>query len=371
MNRASWENSSRSWTRQWLARLSYIAIFLFAVPCFYAEEESAPKLPVLDVDGGKAETVAGTGSPDGRYALAWTVRPLRDADPVDWSMLEKDRGNFKETYSDDEKYFVDILVVDCLHNRSLATLKLTESWSLPGFGHEALVARWGPADQNGNRFAIVNCDRKWSPQDLILLYVDGDSVSQRSLLTSLDQVVQEYVARQNKGGHAPPDRGYTVEYSIFGLPEVGRRIGFSDANTLWLPFGAFISKSEDAPAYDGVLHLKLSHAPDGPTARIEGAPIRKVEEREAVSSDARFLDADRQLNEVYTALRARLSPAERERLKQEQRAWLNRRNETAQTASGNAQETSLENPVAIADREVLKMTQARSAELKQWLNSVK
>jgi uncharacterized protein YecT (DUF1311 family) len=337
-----------------------------------SSQESSSPLPVVDLGDRKAETVAGTGSPDGRLALAWTLRPSKDAEPVDWNLLTKDREKFKDSYGDDERYFVEILLVDLKNNKTLATLKLDESWSLPGYGHESLVARWGPADRNGHRFAIVNCDRKWSPQDLVLLSVSGDSVSQRSLLKSLDQTVQRFVAQQNKGHRAPPAKDYTVEYPIFGLPEIGERKGFSDPTTLWLPFEAIIPKSEEAPGYSGVLHLKLSDATDGPTATIQGAPIKEPgETEEAVSYDARFLDADRQLNETYSALRAKLSPTQRDQLKEQQRAWINRRNEAAQLASGNAQETSLENPVAGADREVLKITQARTKQFKQWLDKLK
>jgi hypothetical protein len=123
-----------------------------------SSEESAAGLPVVELADRKAEIVAGTGSPDGRLALAWTLRRLKGAEPVDWDLLGKDREKFKETYGDDESYFVELLVVDYRHNKSLATLKLDKSWSLPGYGHESLVARWGPADNNGRRFAIVNCD---------------------------------------------------------------------------------------------------------------------------------------------------------------------------------------------------------------------
>jgi len=337
-----------------------------------SSQESPPPLPVVGLGDRKAETVAGTGSPDGRLALAWTLRPSKDAKPVDWNLLGKDREKFKDTYGDDENYFVEILLVDHKSNKNLATLKLTESWSLPGYGHESLIARWGPADKDGRRFAIVNCDRKWSPQDLILLSVAGDSVSQRSLLNSLDQSVQKFVAQQNKARRAPPAKDYTVEYPIFGVPEIGEHKGFSDPATLWLPFEALIPKSEEAPGYSGVLHLKLGEALNGPTATIQGAPIKESEKtEEAVSYDARFLDADRQLNETYSTIRTRLSPTQRDQLKEQQRAWINRRNEAAQVANGEAQETSLENPTAVADREVLKMTQARTKQFKQWLEKLK
>jgi uncharacterized protein YecT (DUF1311 family) len=335
-------------------------------------DESPPPLPVVELGDRKAEVVPGTGSPDGRLALAWTLRPSRNAKPVDWDLLKKDRQEFRDTYGDDENYFTEILLVDHKNNKNLAALRLAESWSLPGYNHESLVARWGPPDKNGRRFVIVNCDRKWSPQDVILLSVGDDSVSQRSLLKSLDQTVQKFVAQQKKGRHAPAAKDYTIEYPIFALPEIGQRRGFSDPTTLWLPFEAIIPKSEEAPGYSGVLHLKLTDTPNGPTATIEGAPIKEPEKtEEAVSYDARFIEADRQLNETYSALRARFSPTQRDQLKEQQRAWINSRTEAAQVSNGDAQESSLENPTAVADREVLKMTEARTKQFKQWLEKLK
>ena len=365
---------------------TFVAILASAINCSFpvvaadeensaaesSAQESTGRLPILEVGDRKAEAVAGTGSPDGRLALAWTLRPSKDAEPVDWDLLKKDRDKFRDTYGDDENYFVEILLVDYKNNKTLAALKLAESWSLPGYNHESLTALWGPPDQNGRRFVIVNCDRKWSPQDVILLSVSGDSVSQRSLLKTLDQTVQKFVVQQNKGRGASRIKDYAIEYPIFGLPEIGRHKGFSDATTLWLPFEAVIPKSEEAPGYSGVLHLKLGDTPNGPIATIEGAPIKEPEKTEEfVSYDARFIEADRLLNETYSALRARFSPPQRDQLKEQQRAWINRRNEAAQVANGEAQETSLENPTAVADREVLKMTEARTKQFKQWLEKLK
>src|SRR5438046_9111506 len=80
--------------------------------------------------------------------------------------------------------------------------------------------------------------------------------------------------------------------------------------------------------------------------------------QEKLSADASFRDADRQLNEVYNALRARLSPSERDRLKKEQLAWIDGRDAAAQVAKKSGQETS----TAAADREVTEMMLARGAE---------
>ena len=90
-------------------------------------------------------------------------------------------------------------------------------------------------------------------------------------------------------------------------------------------------------------------------------------DQEGLGADASFHDADRHLNEVYNALRARLSPSERDRLKKEQLAWIDRRNAAGQVAKGNAEG----NPTEAADREVAKMTQARTAELEKRLKKAK
>src|SRR5438067_123604 len=90
-------------------------------------------------------------------------------------------------------------------------------------------------------------------------------------------------------------------------------------------------------------------------------------EQEGLSADASFRDADRQLNEVYNALRARLSPSERDGLKKEQLAWTDRRNAGAQATKGNSQG----NTTDAADRQVTKMTLARAAELEKRLKKAK
>jgi uncharacterized protein YecT (DUF1311 family)/sugar lactone lactonase YvrE len=90
-------------------------------------------------------------------------------------------------------------------------------------------------------------------------------------------------------------------------------------------------------------------------------------EQEGLSADASFRDADRQLNKVYNALRARLSPSQRDGLKKEQLAWIDRRNAAAQVAKEHAQENSTD----VADREVTKTTLARAAELEKRLKKAK
>src|SRR5215472_8241063 len=112
-------------------------------PSSSAEETPFP-LPVAELGDRKAEVVADTGSPDGRLALAWTLRPSKEAEPVDWNLLGTDREKFRDTYGDDGNYFVEILLVDHKGSKNLVALKLAETWSRLGCEHESLVARWGP-----------------------------------------------------------------------------------------------------------------------------------------------------------------------------------------------------------------------------------
>src|SRR5438552_248835 len=94
-------------------------------------------------------------------------------------------------------------------------------------------------------------------------------------------------------------------------------------------------------------------------ARKDISGPTQTTEQEELRADASFRDADRRPNEGYNCLRARLSPSERDRLKKEQLAWIDRRNAAAQAAKANAQEI----PTEVADREVTEMTLARAAEL--------
>ena len=90
-------------------------------------------------------------------------------------------------------------------------------------------------------------------------------------------------------------------------------------------------------------------------------------EPEKTSTDASAADADRHLNEVYNALRARLSPSERDTLKKEHLAWIKRRDTATQVAKQNSQEKH----DGATDGEVTKMTLARIAELEKRLEETK
>src|ERR1700722_12398039 len=94
-----------------LARYNAAALVLVFFPVDRLESAEST-LPIISIGERKAELIAGTGTADGRLALAWTLRPLKGSEPVDWILLGQDREKFRDNYSDEEQYFVEILVVD-------------------------------------------------------------------------------------------------------------------------------------------------------------------------------------------------------------------------------------------------------------------
>jgi len=158
-----------------------------------------------------------------------------------------------------------------------------------------------------------------------------------------------------------------------------------DSNTAILYAGLHEAVRENVETrfdVDFVLTLKFDADGNSKIVKAHQMSVKEIEKEEAgedvsgsgqttnqegPSADASFRDADHQLNKVYNALRARLSPSERDGLKKEQLSWLNQRNAAVQDAKKNAQE----NPTDGADREVTKMTKARVAELEKRLKKAK
>src|SRR6266849_5841441 len=83
---------------------AFLLIGVFLCSSLVAEMESEADYKLLDSTTEKAVLVPGTQTSDGHYALAWTVLPKKNAEPVDWSTLNT--GEFEKRYLD-EDYLVD------------------------------------------------------------------------------------------------------------------------------------------------------------------------------------------------------------------------------------------------------------------------
>ena len=78
---------------------------------------------------------------------------------------------------------------------------------------------------------------------------------------------------------------------------------------------------------------------------------------------AKLAKADRELNAIYSALLKRLKPAAREKLRVEQRAWVESRDNKADEAVRN--KSNAENTRIVRDRVLRQLSEDRAAELRK------
>jgi len=316
-------------------------------PLIAAEPSVQPEPRWIEIGSEKAVIARDSKSADGRDALAWTVD---SSEPVDWSLLEKDPNRFYEQY--DVKA---IWVVNLADKKKVGALGDTGGYVRPG-SHRTLSVAWGPIE-NGKRFALAAYQWKWGTDTLLLLDVGPDDCRSAQIGPVLDRAIEAQIKRAKARQRGPFD----TTYLLTGLPELGKKTGFSSATTAGLPF-VTKDREQDATLTEGILSLKLARAGEGPTAsvvRLTPGPLPD----DPFSESARLAKADRELNAVYFALYKRLNPSAQAALKTEQRAWLEQRDRQADEAV--RAKSGTENARIIRDRVLRKLTEERSAELRK------
>lgn len=289
-------------------------------------------------------------SADGRNALAWTVD---SSEPVDWSLLEKDPNHFYEQYEVKE-----IWVLNIPDKKKVGTVADQGGYVRPG-SHRTLSIAWGPIE-NGRRFALAAYEWKWGTDTLLLLDVGVDDSRSAQIGPVLDKAIEAQIKRTK-----PRQRGpFDSTYLLTGLPELGKRTGFSDQSTVGLPF-VTKERKHDATVTEGILALKLTRVGDGPAANVVKLTLGALPD-DPFSESARLAKADRELNAIYSALLKRLDASAREKLRVEQRAWLEQRDRQADEAVRN--KSDAENRRIVRDRVLRQLTEERSAELRKRLD---
>ena len=165
--------------------------------------------------------------------------------------------------------------------------------------------------------------------------------------------------------HAKPrTRGpFDSTYLLTGLPELGKRTGFSDPFTVGIPF-VTKDRENDAKVSEGILTLKLVRGAEGPAASVAKTIPGPLPD-DPFSESARLAKADRELNAIYSALLKRLDRSEQNALRIEQRVWVERRNQQADDALRT--KDTAESSRIVRDRILRQLTEQRSAELRKQL----
>jgi len=312
-----------------------------------AEPSVQPDRPWVEIGSEKAVIARDSKSADGRNALAWTVD---SSEPVDWSLLEKDPNRFYEQYE-----VKAIWVINLADKKKVGAIGDTGGYVRPG-SHRTLSVAWGPIE-NGRRFALAAYQWKWGTDTLLLLDVGQDDCRSAQIGPVLDKAIEAQIKRTKPRKRGPFDSTYLLT----GLPELGKKTGFSSASTVGLPF-VTKDREQDASISEGILSLKLSRTGEGPAAsvvRLTPGPLPD----DPFSESARLAKADRELNAIYAALLKRLSPSEQNALRSEQRVWLEQRDRQADEAVRNKSDS--ENARIVRDRVLRQLTEERSSELRK------
>src|SRR2546430_7573281 len=187
-------------------------------------ESSPPAEPRwIEIGSERAVILRDSKSADGRNALAWTID---SSEPIDWPLLEQDVERFYEQYDVKE-----IWVVNLSDKKKIGAVADKGGYVRPG-SHRTLSVTWGPLSDNGRRFALAAYQWKWGTDTLLLLDVGpGDSHSTQ-IGPLLDKAIEAPIQR-NKPRHRAP---FDSTYLLTGLPELGKKTGFSDPATVGLPF---------------------------------------------------------------------------------------------------------------------------------------
>jgi Lysozyme inhibitor LprI len=312
-----------------------------------AESSVQPEPPWIEIGPEKAVIARDSKSADGRNALAWTVD---SSESIDWSLLEKDPNRFYEQYE-----VKAIWVINLAAKKKVGAIGDTGGYIRPG-SHRTLSVAWGPIE-NGRRFALAAYQWKWGTDTLLLLDVGQDDCRSAQIGPVLDKAIEAQIKRANSRKRGPFDSTYLLT----GLPELGKKTGFSNATAVGLPF-VTKDREHDTSISEGILSLKLIRAGEGPAAsvvRLTPGPLPD----DPFSESARLAKADRELNAIYAALLKRLNPSKQNALRAEQRSWLEQRDQQADEAVRNKSDS--ENARIVRDRVLRQLTEERSSELRK------
>ena len=312
-----------------------------------ADSLTQPEPRWIGIGSEKAVIARDSKSADGRNALAWTVD---SSEPVDWSLLERNPNGFYEQY--DVKA---IWVINLTDKKKVGALGDTGGYVRPG-SHRTLSVAWGPIE-NGRRFGLAAYQWKWGTDTLLLLDVGTDDCRFAQIGPVLDKAIEAQIKRAKSRKRGPFDSTYLLT----GLPELGKKTGFSSATTVGLPF-VTKDREQDTSISEGILSLKLARAGEGPTASVVKLTPGPLPD-DPFSESARLAKADRELNAIYSALLKRLASSAREKLRTEQRAWVEQRDRQADEAVRN--KIDAENARIVRDRVLRQLTEERSAELRK------
>lgn len=315
------------------------AAILCLQPAAHADDEDR----LVDFGKQKMVVIAGTTSSDGRYAVGWTIEPMKEGvKPIDWKLWNPEDPENKGTFLDHyhlrevdapEDYEVEYYALD-LHGKK--TEPIAENFQSVRGG---VGAAWSNAGA-GERHGVLNFSHHFGTN---ILLVDIDAKGSIHIVDpgeAMDSAVMAVCPAQNGPGT------WVAEYSTSGVRFHGEGVD--------VPFTAEFVKSPDGGAVDGVVTLQLAdgkvmHVSTGKSDNTDGA----------IQADPALKKTDAELNTVYKQLAAKLSRAKSAALKKEQLEWIKTRDDAANRAENDEKRAN----------GLIEATRKRTQELQTRLNA--
>jgi len=333
------------------------AVFLFfLLVALSAWADNVTSKRVVDAGSSKAVVFEETVSPDGHYAVGWTILPRNKSKPVDWSLWDPEEpSKLIDSYVDPDAYQDkgDYELINCLIDlKGKKLLELpTDDPDYPRKNRGYIVTYWKPTGQ-GTRYALVESDARYSTENLWLIRIDSAGMHQTDLAKEMQKAVDPVVEEKRPIAN----HGYETTFSL--SPDDATHtvpVVFNDS-TVTIPFSSDIPKFGDENSeVDGTVIIKL---PEG-TVQKASSPTPRDDPFKDMPELAK---ADHELNLIYSQLSQKLSPKQRAELKQDQLVWIAQRDTDANTALSNSRDDR--------NKSLLKSTQDRLKDLQDRLNTL-
>lgn len=260
-------------------------------------------------DGGPGfRRLRDTLSPNGAYAIAWG-----------WGLEEKeDPKKLKEwaPKKDNDEGEIQNYLVDAMKGRVLHVFLEGGAYFETSDGNFQRFSGFAMAWSDDSQRAIVIYDGRFG--DGSLLWVNAAKRTSHNIAEHLQEAMGKHIAREDK------------------LPEDEELQSFWFSYPVLLPDDIFVidvRAKRNAPAErEHLFRFKVKVKTKGDKtecALLDGRKIPEAENYFAIEDEAKRAEVlEKELNETYTRLRAKLPDVEKKTLKEKQLRWLKKREAT-------------------------------------------
>lgn len=252
-----------------VAFLPCILLFCLASGSLRAADAASQEFDRKLKDGFEVGSVLeNSKSPDGKLAVVFTARK-KQLKPATWPVIIRGVTVNQTEAPDENLYTNENWIVSLGEKKRLGQVRSSE----PGFGgvydgfqlNEGILgngfgALWGP-EQEGWYYGVLNYNARWGCADIFLVNNDGEGAKITSIRKVLESSALKFVtAKRTKG---PKADAYVVGYTLLGVKNPETSVAVGDPLTVRIGFTAEVPKSEDAPAIEGTMTVKLARNAKG------------------------------------------------------------------------------------------------------------